>query len=96
MKTRKIAIIFNVVLIAFLIIACGGPEKARTGELGEEAVMEDVNEFFETPPQMSVDLSTQTFDDFDIPSIEIDIPEIELGALRMDIEFDTSIDVPDI
>ncbi|MFC1995919.1 hypothetical protein ACFLVM_03510 [Chloroflexota bacterium] len=96
MKTRKIAVIFNVVLIAFLLTSCGEPEKARTGELSEEAVMEDVSEFFRTPPQMSVDLSTQTFDDFDVPSIEIDIPEIELGSLRMDMEFDTSIDVPDI
>jgi len=43
---------------------------------------------------MSIDLSTETFDDFDVPSIEIDIPEIELGSLRMDMEFETSIDVP--
>ena len=97
MKRGIAALLVLIVVIGLLSAACGGggsksPESVSpTSAVSEEEAIKGAEEFFQNPPEFTVDLSEETIDDPGVPMMEMEIPETETGNLDVNISLDLNI-----
>ena len=73
---------------------CGSGTPGPAGS--EDTALQETEALLEDLSGTGLDLSMNSLDDFEVPSVEIDIPEIKPGSFSLDMGFDTTQDLPPI